>query len=71
MEGRHNGHSSFKIFAIGATVGTIILAAGPFVITLIQHVQSREQKELTKQLTKLQIEEMELKLLKQRKETIA
>jgi len=65
IPGAHNKNVQWLIAGTIA-LATVAITFGPFLITAIDHYQSKEQRELTKKLTKLQIAEAELKLQKLR-----
>lgn len=57
-----NNHSKFLMGAALLSFGTALITFGPFLLQAIQHWQTKEQRELTKELTRLQVEEMAMKV---------
>lgn len=61
-----NNHRTKHLAIIASTIAaaTVVITFGPFVLSAIQHYQEREQRALTKKLTKLHIAEAEVRLKK-------
>jgi hypothetical protein len=64
MEGNNHSHKHLAIIATTIGAATMVITFGPFILSAIQHYQSREQRALTKKLTILHIQEAEMRLKK-------